>query len=212
MESHSKATAAIVTLVIGLLVGGGVGYAISSMNDMDDNSSASMSSSEQMSKDGGDGVTVGGAKMVKDKDIVDNAANAKNVSTLVAAVKAAGLVDTLKGEGPFTVFGPTNDAFNKLPAGTVDTLLKPENKDMLANILTYHVVPGTYTSADLRVMAQKGESLPASANGGILTPVLKDGALYIKDAKGGESKVETSDVISSNGVTHVVDSVLMPQS
>lgn len=211
MESHSKATIAIVTLVIGLLVGGGAGYAISSMNNMDDGSSANTNSSEQMSE-GADGVTVGGAKMVKDKDIVDNAANASNVTTLVAAVQAADLVETLKGEGPFTVFGPTNAAFDKLPEGTVDTLLMAENKETLVDILTYHVVPGTYTSADLRVMAQKGESLPASANGGTLTPVLKDGDLYIKDAKGGESKVETSDVISSNGVTHVVDSVLMPQS
>lgn len=213
MESHSKAALGVAALIIGLLVGGGAGYAISNgMND-DGNKSMSKSNSSQMSMDGGsDGVTVGGAKMVKDKDIVDNAANAKNVTTLVAAVKAAGLVETLKSEGPFTVFGPTNDAFNKLPEGTVDTLLMPENKGMLTNILTYHVVPGTYTSADLRVMAQKGESLPASVNGSVLTPVLKDGALYIKDAKGGESKVETADVISTNGVTHVVDSVLMPQS
>jgi uncharacterized surface protein with fasciclin (FAS1) repeats len=212
MESHSKAGLGVAALVIGLLVGGGAGYAISNGMDNDDKSMSNTNSSQQMSADGGDGVTVGGAKMVKDKDIVDNAANAKNVTTLVAAVKAAGLVETLKSEGPFTVFGPTNDAFNKLPEGTVDTLLMPENKGTLTNILTYHVVPGTYTSADLRVMAQKGESLPASVNGGVLTPVLKDGALYIKDAKGGESKVETADVISTNGVTHVVDSVLMPQS
>lgn|SRR3990167_1021702 len=212
MESHSKAGLGVAALVIGLLVGGGAGYAISNGMDNDDKSMSNTNSSQQMSADGGDGVTVGGAKMVKDKDIVDNAANAKNVTTLVAAVKAAELVETLKSEGPFTVFGPTNDAFNKLPEGTVDTLLMPENKGTLTNILTYHVVPGTYTSADLRVMAQKGESLPASVNGGVLTPVLKDGALYIKDAKGGESKVETADVISTNGVTHVVDSVLMPQS
>lgn len=211
MDSH-KAGLGVAALVIGLLVGGGAGYAISNGMDKDNKSMSNTNSSQQMNAEGGDGVTVGGAKMVKDKDIVDNAANASNVTTLVAAVKAAGLVDTLKGEGPFTVFGPTNDAFNKLPAGTVDTLLKPENKGTLTNILTYHVVPGTYTSADLRVMAQKGESLPASVNGGVLTPVLKDGKLYIKDAKGGESMVETSDVISSNGVTHVVDSVLMPQS
>lgn len=212
MESHSKAGLGVAALVIGLLVGGGAGYAISSSMDKDNKSTSSTNSSQQMSMDSGsDGVTVGGAKMVKDKDIVDNAVNAKNVTTLVTAVKAAGLVDTLKGEGPFTVFGPTNDAFNKLPAGTVDTLLKPESKATLTGILTYHVVPGTYTSADLKVMAQKGETL-TSVQGGVLTPVLKDGALYIKDAKGGESKVETSDVISSNGVTHVIDSVLMPQS
>ena len=212
MESHSKVTAAIVTLVLGLAVGGGIGWAVGNMNSDDDSSSNTSMSQESSSDSGADGVTVGGAKMVKDKDIVDNAANAKNVTTLVAAVKAAELVDTLKSEGPFTVFGPTNDAFNKLPAGTVDTLLMPENKAQLADILTYHVVPGTFTTADLRVMAQKGESLPASANGGTLTPVLQDGELFIRDAKGGLSKIETSDVISSNGVTHVVDAVLMPQS
>ena len=207
MDSHtSKPTVMIITLVIGLLVGGGAGWLIADMNKDKDTSTTSAS---QMSKeDSVDGITVGGAKMVKDKDIVDNAVNADNVTTLVAAVKAAGLVDTLKGEGPFTVFGPTNEAFNKLPAGTVDTLLKPENKEMLAGILTYHVIAGTYTSADLRVMAQKGESL-TSVQGEMLMPVLQDGMLYIKDAKGGLAKIETSDVISSNGVTHVVDSVLM---
>ncbi len=208
MESHSKTAGVIVGVVAGLLVGGLGGWWIADMNTKDTKSSSSMTS---MKSDDSDGVTVGGAKMVKDKDIVDNAVNAKNVTTLVAAVKTAGLVDTLKGEGPFTVFGPTNDAFAKLPEGTVDTLLKPENKAQLVKILTYHVVAGTYTSADLRAMAQKGETL-TSVEGETLMPVLKDNALYIKDAKGGESKVETSDVISSNGVTHVVDSVLMPNS
>lgn len=196
-------------MVIGLVVGGGATYAITGMNDKDKTSSDD--SSKQMSMDTTDGVTVGGAKMVKTKDIVDNAVNAKNVTTLVAAVKAAGLVDTLKSEGPFTVFGPTNDAFAKLPEGTVDTLLKPENKDQLVKILTYHVVAGTYTSADLKVMAQKGETLK-SVEGETLTPVLMDGSLYIQDAKGGQAKIETSDVISSNGVTHVIDSVLMPKN
>lgn len=149
--------------------------------------------------------------MVKEKDIVDNAVNADNVTTLVAAVKAAGLVDTLKGEGPFTVFGPTNKAFEKLPEGTVDTLLLPENKDKLTSILTYHVVAGTYTSADLRVMAQKGQKL-TSVEGQMLMPILEDNALYIQDTSGGKSMIETSDVISSNGVTHVIDSVLMPKN
>ncbi|MEO5950553.1 MAG: fasciclin domain-containing protein [Candidatus Saccharimonadales bacterium] len=158
-----------------------------------------------------DGVTVGGAKMVQSKDIVDNAVNAKNVTTLVAAVKAADLVDTLKSEGPFTVFAPTNDAFAALPAGTVDTLLKPENKAALAKILTYHVVAGTYTSADLRVMAQKGESL-TSVEGEMLMPIVENNELKIQDAKGNKVSIETADVISSNGVTHVVKSVLMPKS
>lgn len=211
MESHSKTAPVVISLIAGLVIGGGVAYSVASMNMNDDTSNNTSSNNSSMMAEGGDGVTVGGAKMVKDKDIVDNAANAENVSTLVAAVKAADLVDTLKSEGPFTVFGPTNDAFDKLPEGTLDTLLMPENKAMLAGILTYHVVPGTYTSADLRVMAQKGEML-TSVQGEMLKPVLENNMIYIQDAKGGKSKVETSDVISSNGVTHVVDSVLMPQS
>lgn len=209
MGSQGSIATVIITLAIGLVIGGGVGWAVADMNK--DTSKNSTNESSMTTGDDADGVTVGGAKMVKDKDIVDNAANAKNVTTLVAAVKAAGLVETLKGEGPFTVFGPTNDAFDKLPDGTVDTLLMPENKDQLVKILTYHVVPGTYTSADLRVMAQKGEML-TSVQGEMLTPVLEDNMIYIQDANGGKSKVETSDVVSSNGVTHVVDSVLMPKS
>lgn len=207
MESHSKAATAVVTLVIGLVVGGGIGWAVADMNK--DNTTSNTKNSSMTA--GEDGVTVGGAKMVKEKDIVDNAVNADNVTTLVAAVKAAGLVDTLKGEGPFTVFGPTNKAFEKLPEGTVDTLLLPENKDKLTSILTYHVVAGTYTSADLRVMAQKGEKL-TSVEGQMLMPILEDNALYIQDTSGGKSMIETSDVISSNGVTHVIDSVLMPKN
>ena len=208
-SSHgNKAVVAIVGLVLGLAVGGGVGYATASgMNDSNSNTSQS-----SMSKTGeSDGVTVGGAKMVKDKDIVDNAMNAKNVSTLVSLVGKADLVETLKGEGPFTVFGPNNDAFGKLPAETVQSLQQPENKAALANILTYHVIPGTYTSADLRVMAQKGESLK-SVQGENVKPVLEDGKLMLEDAKGNKVMIETSDVISSNGVTHVIDSVLMPNS
>jgi uncharacterized surface protein with fasciclin (FAS1) repeats len=205
MESHSKVTTAIVTMVIGLVIGGGVVWAMTDMNkDMSSNSSS-------MSKDNVDGVTVGGAKMVKDKDIVDNAANASNVSTLVSLVKKADLVNTLKGEGPFTVFGPNNDAFAKLSKDTVASLQMPENKAMLAKILTYHVVAGTYTSADLRVMAQKDEML-TSVEGEKLMPVMQDNMLYIQDVMGGKSKIQTSDVISSNGVTHVVESLLMPKS
>ena len=159
--------------------------------------------------DGGDGVTVGGAKMVRDKDIVDNAAGADNVTTLVSLVKQADLVETLKGEGPFTVFGPNNGAFEKLDKATVESLQMPENKEMLAKILTYHVVPGTYTSADLKVMAAKGEML-TSVQGEMLMPVMEGGELKIQDAKGNKVGVETADVISSNGVTHVINSVLMP--
>lgn len=211
MESHSKFVIAAVTLIIGLVAGGLVGWAMADMNKETSNESANETVTSQSTMDSGDGVTVGGAKMVKDKDIVDNAVNADNVTTLVSLVKMADLVETLKGEGPFTVFGPNNDAFAKLPTETVASLQKPENKEMLASILTYHVVPGTYTSADLRVMAQKGEML-TSVQGGVLTPVMEDNMLYIQDAAGGKSKVQTSDVISSNGVTHVIESVLMPKS
>jgi len=205
MESSSKTTAIVVSLIAGLLVGGGTGWAIANMNKT--NSKTSMSSSSMQND--ADGVTVGGAKMVKDKDIVDNAVNAKNVTTVVSLVKLASLVDTLKSEGPFTVFAPNNDAFAKLPSETVASLQKPENVETLKKILTYHVVAGTYTSADLKVMAQKGESL-TTVQGEMLTPVLKDGMVHLMDAKNNDVMIETSDVISSNGVTHVIKSVLMP--
>ncbi len=153
----------------------------------------------------GDGVMVGGALMVKEKDIVDNAMNSKDHTTLVAAVKAAGLVDTLKGPGPFTVFAPTNEAFAKLPAGTVDTLLKPENKAMLTKILTYHAVSGKYSSKDLK----DGQMLK-TVEGEELTVMMKDGNWWLKDAKGGMSMITIADVMDSNGVTFVIDTVLMP--
>ncbi len=209
MEGSSKVVAAIITLVIGAAAGGAIGYAAGNKDDNKaSNSSSSAPAADNSNKDSADGVTVGGAKMVKNLDIVDNAVNASNVTTVVAAVKAAGLVDTLKSPGPFTVFAPNNDAFKKLPEGTVDTLLKPESKDTLTGILTYHVVAGTYTSADLKVMASKGETLK-TVQGDVLTPVVENNMVKIKDAKGNVVNIETSDVISSNGVTHVVDSVLM---
>lgn len=147
------------------------------------------------------GVMVGGAMMLPSLDIVDNAAKASNVTTVVAAVKAAGLVDTLKGPGPFTVFAPTNDAFAKLPAGTVDTLLKAEMKADLTSILTYHVVAGRYTAADLK----DGMTLK-TVNGATLKVSNVNGVVKIN----GSAMVQTADVISSNGVTHVIDTVLMP--
>lgn len=199
---------AVVLAVVGLVVGAAIAYPIGNNMGNDNNSNMTNESSSQTATANSDGVTVGGAKMVKDKDIVDNAVNAKNVTTVVAAVKAAGLVDTLKSEGPFTVFAPNNGAFEKLPAGTVDTLVKPESKDTLTAILTYHVVAGTFTSADLKAMANKGETLK-SVQGGVLTPVVENGTVKIKDAKGNVVGVETADVISSNGVTHVIDTVLM---
>jgi uncharacterized surface protein with fasciclin (FAS1) repeats len=149
-----------------------------------------------------DGVMVGGALMVSSKDIVDNAVNSKDHTTLVAAVKAAGLVETLKGKGPFTVFAPTNMAFAKLPAGTVDTLLKPENKMKLTGVLTYHVVPGMYKAADIK----EGLKLK-TVNGQELTFTMKDGKWWIN----GSAMVEIADAVSTNGVTHVIDTVLLPQ-
>jgi uncharacterized surface protein with fasciclin (FAS1) repeats len=152
-------------------------------------------------------VMVGGAAMFPSKNIIQNAVNSKDHTALVAAVKAAGLVDTLEGKGPFTVFAPTNAAFGKLPAGTVDTLVKPENKATLTKILTYHVVPGKFDASDLT----DGKKLK-TAEGEELTVKKADGKVMIVDAKGGSSTVTISNVHQSNGVIHVVDTVLMPAS
>lgn len=158
-------------------------------------------------------VMVGGAPMYPSKTIVENAVNSKDHTTLVAAVKAAGLVDTLNGSGPFTVFAPTNEAFAKLPAGTVDTLVKPENKATLTKILTYHVVPGRMTAADLEkeIKAGKGKAMLKTVEGETLTAEEKGGKIELVDAKGGKSMVTIADVMQSNGVIHVVDTVLMPK-
>lgn len=157
---------------------------------------------------------VGGAAMYPNKTIVQNASTAPNLTTLVAAVKAAGLVDTLSGPGPFTVFAPTNDAFAKLPAGTVDTLIKPENKVTLTSILTYHVVIGKYSSKDIRALIKKGggSATLKTVQGGTLTVTREGKSLKITDAKGGSALVTTPNVDQSNGVVHVIDSVLMPAS
>lgn len=158
-------------------------------------------------------VTVGGAPMYASKDIVDNAVNSKDHTTLVAAVKAAGLVDTLKSPGPFTVFAPTNAAFAALPAGTVDTLLKPENKGMLTGILTYHVVPGKMDAAALTkaIAAGGGKAMLKTAAGGTLTASAAGGKVMVTDEKGGSATVTIADVYQSNGVIHVVDKVLLPK-
>ncbi len=155
---------------------------------------------------------VGGAAMYPTKNIVENAVNSKDHTTLVAAVKAAGLVDTLEGPGPFTVFAPTNEAFAKLPAGTVDTLLKPENKDTLVKILTYHVVSGRMTGADIKaaIKAGGGRATLTTVEGEPLTASMSGGRLILTDAKGGTSTVTIANVMQSNGVIHVVDTVLMP--
>ena len=158
-------------------------------------------------------VTVGGAPMYPTKDIIDNAVNSKDHTTLVAAVKAAGLVETLKGPGPFTVFAPTNAAFAALPAGTVDNLLKPENKPTLTKVLTYHVVSGKMDAAALSkaIMAGGGKATLTTVSGGTLTAMSSGGTVMVMDESGGTANVTIADVIQSNGVIHVVDKVLLPK-
>lgn len=158
-------------------------------------------------------VTVGGAPMYPSKNIIENAVNSKDHTTLVAAVKAAGLVETLSGPGPFTVFAPTNKAFDKLPKGTVETLLKPENKGTLTGILTYHVVAGKVSAADLVKMIKSmgGKAMVKTVAGGELTASMKGKNVILTDAKGGTAMVTIADVNQSNGVIHVIDSVLLPQ-
>jgi uncharacterized surface protein with fasciclin (FAS1) repeats len=155
---------------------------------------------------------VGGAAMFPTKNIIQNAVNSQDHTTLVAAVKAAGLVDTLQGPGPFTVFAPTNEAFAKLPAGTVDTLLKPENKDMLTKVLTYHVVAGKMNSKDLAkaIKAGHGTATLKTVSGGTLKASMEGMNIVLTDEKGGMSRVTIADVNQSNGVIHVVDTVLLP--
>jgi len=158
-------------------------------------------------------VEVGGAPMYASKNIVDNAVNSKDHTTLVAAVKAAGLVETLQGSGPFTVFAPTNDAFNKLPAGTVDNLVKPENKSTLTKVLTYHVVSGKLDSKELMKWIKKGNGTAelTTVQGGKLWVMQKDNKLWLKDEMGNIAEISISDVYQSNGVIHVINTVVMPK-
>lgn len=158
-------------------------------------------------------VEVGGAAMLPQKNIIENALNSKDHTTLVAAVKAAGLADTLQGKGPFTVFAPTNAAFNGLPAGTVETLLKPENKSKLTKVLTYHVVPGKYTKHDLEKLIKKdgGKAMLKTVSGGMLTFMMNGPQnIQIKDASGMTANISTYDVMQKNGIIDVVDKVLLP--
>lgn len=158
-------------------------------------------------------VMVGGAAMYPNKNIVENAVNSKDHTTLVAAVKAAGLVETLTSAGPFTVFAPTNAAFNLLPAGTVESLVKPENKATLASILTYHVVSGKFSAKDIvkMIKAGKGKAEIKTVSGGILTATRKGNKIMVKDSKGGVALVTIANVNQSNGVIHVIDHVLLPK-
>jgi uncharacterized surface protein with fasciclin (FAS1) repeats len=158
-------------------------------------------------------VTVGGAEMFPTKNIIENAVNSKDHTTLVAAVKAAGLVETLSGKGPFTVFAPTNAGFDKLPKDTVPTLLKTENKDKLSGILTYHVVAGKMSAEDLAAKAKEmgGKVELKTVAGGTITVMGEGGGWVIVDANGGKSKITIADVNQSNGVIHVIDGVLLPK-
>lgn len=155
---------------------------------------------------------VGGAAMYKTKNIVENAVNSKDHTTLVAAVKAAGLVETLSSKGPFTVFAPVNSAFDKLPAGTVETLLKPENKATLTKILTYHVVAGNFDAKAVMKAIKKGNGKAefTTVAGGKLSAMIEDGKVVLMDEKGGKSTVTIADVRQSNGVIHVIDTIVMP--
>jgi uncharacterized surface protein with fasciclin (FAS1) repeats len=155
---------------------------------------------------------VGGAAMYPSKDIVSNAVNSKDHTTLVAAVKAAGLVETLQGDGPFTVFAPTNKAFDKLPEGTVASLLKPENKSTLQAVLTYHVLAGKFSAADIVKAIEKGNGKATftTVNGSAITAELKGKKVQLMDVSGNTSTVSISDVDQSNGVIHVVDTVVLP--
>jgi uncharacterized surface protein with fasciclin (FAS1) repeats len=159
-----------------------------------------------------DNPMVGGAAMYKTKNIVENAVNSADHTTLVAAVKAAGLVDTLSGKGPFTVFAPTNAAFEKLPAGTVDTLLKPENKATLTKVLTYHVVAGNYDAKKIMKAIEKGNGTAElkTVSCGTLKAMMDGSSLVLMDEKGGKSMVTIADVKQSNGVIHVIDTIVMP--
>lgn len=174
--------------------------------------SESASAQMQMNKMDSMNPMVGGAAMLRSRDIIDNAVNSADHTTLVAAVKAAGLVETLKSKGPFTVFAPTNEAFARLPAGTVETLVKPENKAMLTKILTYHVLPGKFDSQAITRQIRKGHGSAKfkTISGDTLTASKSGNDLILRDEKGGISRVTIANVYQSNGVIHVIDSVLLP--
>jgi len=198
MEQKNNSTLTFIIIALVVIAGGVFIYNGTRNESM---TAGTTNSTKPIENGTQDGVMVGGALMVNSKYIVDNAVGADNLTTLVAAVQAAGLVETLKSSGPFTVFAPTNDAFAKLPAGTVDTLVKPENKDQLTSILTYHVVAGSVKASDLR-----DGMVVKTVNGQDLTVTIKDGKVMINDAT-----VIIADIMTSNGVIHAVDSVLLPK-
>ena len=194
----------LLALALAMAVTGLSACSMDTMNTRDTMSAGTMAASSNP--------MVGGAAMLTTRDIIDNAVNSADHTTLVAAVKAAGLVDTLKSAGPFTVFAPTNAAFGKLPAGTVDSLLKPEMKGTLSSVLTYHVVAGRLDSPAIaaRVKAGGGKATLKTVQGETLTARMKGNGIVLVDSKGGSANVTTANVYQSNGVIHVIDSVLMP--
>jgi len=189
---------------LAIMLAAGTAGCMSNMEDDDMGATATASTAGT--------VMVGGAPMYPTKTIVANAVNSKDHTTLVAAVKAAGLVDTLNSAGPFTVFAPVNSAFDRLPAGTVDTLLKPENKAQLTKVLTYHVVPGRKTAADIMadIKAGGGTATYTTAAGGTIRATMEGNNIVLWDANNGKSSVTQSNVMQSNGVIHVVNAVLLP--
>ena len=200
MKNNKPATAAM--LAVGLTLTG----CMTAADDM------SMAGDGSAMASAGSTVTVGGAPMYSNRNIVENAVNSRDHTTLVAAVQAAGLAETLSGPGPFTVFAPTNAAFARLPAGTVDTLLQPANRTMLQSVLTYHVVPGRLTAADLMasIRAGGGQARLTTVQGGTLTARMMGNRVMLVDAKGGMSHVTQANVMPSNGIIHVTDAVSLP--
>jgi uncharacterized surface protein with fasciclin (FAS1) repeats len=214
----------ILTIAIGMIVGLMTGCPAPAANNANNANTGRMTSNTNTTANNtaantatapatGSDPIVGGAPMLKTKDIIDNAVNSKDHTTLVAAVKAADLVETLKGAGPFTVFAPTNAAFDKVPKATLDNLLKPESKKALTGILTYHVVAGKHDAASISkaITDGNGKASFKTVAGGTLTAAKEGNDVVLTDEKGGKSKVTIADVMQSNGVIHVVDTVLMPK-
>ena len=200
-------------LALALLSAASLSACMGTMSTHADGNASAMADSAMPANGMPDNPMVGGAAMYASKDIIDNAVNSKDHTTLVAAVKAADLVETLKGKGPFTVFAPVNAAFAALPAGTVDSLLKPENKAQLRKVLTYHVVMGKMDTAALAkaIDAGGGKAMLTAVSGGTLTATKSGSTLMVADDSGAATKVTIPDVVQSNGVIHVVDKVLLPK-
>jgi uncharacterized surface protein with fasciclin (FAS1) repeats len=210
-KANDKAIKFLISLAVGALLVGllgfGIGYAVRGSGQKPKPAQEEITPKDTSASSETDGVTVGGVKLVRSQDITDNLTSAPTLSSLVSFHKQAQISDKLKLPGPFTVFAPTNDAFSKLPEGTSDALTRTENKKLLTDTMSYQIVPGTYTSADLKVMAQKGETLK-TLQGSALTPILDENLLKIKDANGTIAGMETSDAVARNGIIHTIDGFL----